>query len=79
MDQGVSIRCQYRDADLFAALGAFGDQVRGFRSVQSKQPVLRLLRTTGDIRDTALAEQHMKIFYSRLWFSNRMRMACLDT
>lgn len=57
MDQGVSIRCQHRDADLFAALGAFGDQVRVFRSVQSKQPVLRLLRTTGDIRDTALAAQ----------------------
>ena len=28
VDQGVSIRCQHRDADLFAALGAFGNQVR---------------------------------------------------
>ena len=57
VDQGVSIRCQHRDADLFAALGAFGDQVRVFRSVQRKQPVLRLLRTAGDILDTALAAQ----------------------
>ena len=33
------------------------DRVRVFRSVQRKQPVLRLLRTAGDIRDTALAAQ----------------------